>query len=74
MVSFSCLESKKEMMNTAKKERLTGKNLDNNWIDSGICINKQMIQYNRDPFYKIRNKAKELGHKFVTFNTFYHLR
>jgi regulator of replication initiation timing len=58
---------KKEIMDNAKKSKLTGKLVNNNWNNDNIYINDSLTQYNRNLFFKTRVYARDFGYKFVWF-------
>jgi len=60
-------ETKKQLMEFAKKRKLITKHLNENWENGNIYINNELTAFNRDLFYKTRMFAKSNNFKFVWF-------
>lgn len=60
-------EDKQQLMDFAKKRKLSTKHLNENWENGNIFINNELTAFNRDLFYKTRMFAKSNNFKFVWF-------
>lgn len=58
-------ENKQNVINGARKLKLTEKQVCVEWENSNIYINELLTQINRNLFYKTRTKARECGYKFT---------
>lgn len=60
-------ENKRNLINEARKSKLTTKQVCVKWDNSNIYINEQLTRTNINLFYKTRTKAREYGYKFTYF-------
>lgn len=54
-------------MDFIRKKKLVTKHIDDKWNNTAIYVNEQMKSTFRHLFFKTRNKAKEVGYKFIWF-------
>uniref|UniRef100_A0A2S2NLJ2 PHD-type domain-containing protein n=1 Tax=Schizaphis graminum TaxID=13262 RepID=A0A2S2NLJ2_SCHGA len=67
MAEVQTYQSKKSMMDSVRKLKLTGKSVNTNWSDDKIYMNDSLTQFNRNLFFKARVFARDAGYKFVWF-------
>lgn len=58
---------KRDLIDPAKKIKLTGNRVDSNWKNDPIYINDNLTQFNRNLFFKSKAFARESGYSFVWF-------
>lgn len=61
---------KKNLMKSSRKIKPTGNSVEASWKNEGIYINDNLKQFNRNPFYKTKIFASDLGYKFVWFRDY----
>lgn len=67
VATINSKENKRNLINEARKSKLTTKQVCEKWDNANIYINEQLTQTNRNLFYKTRTKAREYGYKFTWF-------
>ncbi|VVC29231.1 Hypothetical protein CINCED_3A017206 [Cinara cedri] len=67
MAEVQTYQSKKSMMDSARKRKLIGKSVNTNWSDDKIFMNDSLTAFNRNLFFKARVLAHEVGYKYVWF-------
>lgn len=67
VVEVTSKRCKRDLMETSRKNKLTGNRVDVNWKNDPIYINDNLTQFNRNVFFKTKAFARDSGYRFVWF-------
>lgn len=61
---------KKDLIESSRKIKPTGNSVEASWKNEAIYINNNLMQFNRNLFYKTKIFARDSGYKFVWFRNY----
>lgn len=67
IAKLNSFENKQQLLEIAKKKKLSTKHMNENWENGNIFINNELSAFNRDLFHKTRMFAKSNNFKFVWY-------